>query len=87
MKPQKPAPEIKPPSADDVFCTELREQCARSIVAYLKRLNTDRAIKSLTLPEMLGMAEACTSRWIVLVSQRIAAGTAPREYQNLLMGA
>lgn len=78
------------PNEDDQFVDALRESCARAIATWLKRsVNTDRAIRSLTLQEMMGAAEACTAHWIVEVSKRITANEMTpklREYENLLLG-
>ena len=52
-------------------------------------VNTLRPIQSMTLPEMMNLAEACTSHWIVEVSKKIAAeelSPTLREYKNLLLG-
>lgn len=57
---------------DDEWLDHLRSECAKSIAEYLQEsCNLDRAIRTLSRAEMLGMAEAATSRWVVLVSQRI----------------
>ena len=55
-----------------MWLDELRGDCARAMVAYLKNanVNLDRQIKSLSQRELEGMAEACTARWIVRVSDR-----------------
>jgi hypothetical protein len=48
-----------------------------------------RPINSMTLPEMMTLAEACTAHWIVEVSKKIAAeelSPTLREYKNLLLG-
>ena len=57
---------------DDVWLDELRADCARAIVDYLKKanVNLDRQIKSLSRRELEGMAEACTTRWIHRVADR-----------------
>jgi hypothetical protein len=52
------------------------------MATWLKNaVNTQRPINSLKLPEMMGLAEACTAHWIVEVSKREQA---PREYKDLL---
>lgn len=60
------------------------------MAAWLKTaINTQRPINSLKLPEMVALAEACTSHWIVEVSKKIAAeelSPTQREYTNLLLG-
>lgn len=85
---QRPMPQSKPKTDDDLFLDELRDTCARAMAGHLKSLDTNRPIKSLTLPEMLGLAEACTARWIVAVSKRMAEDRSkvPVRVQNLLMG-
>jgi hypothetical protein len=83
----KPAP--RPPTADDLWLDELREGCARAMATYLKEgTNTQRPIRSLTLAEMKNLAEACTAKWIVMVSKKIAEDRAAvkPEYANLLLG-
>lgn len=87
---RKPPPESKPKTPDDVFADELRETCARSMAAHLKDARLlDRQVRSLNLAEMLQLAEACTSAWIVAVSRRIAADRqkVPAPYVNLLLGS
>jgi hypothetical protein len=70
-------PKSPPPArvtADDEFANTLREECARAGAKWLKEsVNIQRPIGTLKLPEMCGLAEAITARWIVLVSQRAAA--------------
>ena len=57
---------------DDEWLDHLRSECAKAIADYLqKSVNLDRAMRTLSRAEMLGMAEAATARWVVLVSQRI----------------
>lgn len=91
-KSAKDAPPIRerPPNDDDKWCDELRESCARAMAAWLKEaVNTQRPINSLKLPEMMGLAEACTAHWIVQVSKRIVEDEMSpkvREYTNLLLG-
>lgn len=57
---------------DDEFLDYLRGECAKAIAGYLKSINTQRPIVSLTRQEMQGMAEAASGCWIRLVSERIA---------------
>jgi hypothetical protein len=91
-KPEKPAPETRPrpPNPDDQWVDALRESCAWAMAAHLKQsVNTMRPINSMTLPEMMTLAEACTAHWIVEVSKKIAAeelSPTLREYKNLLLG-
>ena len=88
---KKDRPEPRPPTPDDLFLDELRHKCAEAIVEWLKySVNTSRPIKSLTLSDFKGMAEACTARWIVVVSRKLALQElepeTAKDYQNLLMG-
>lgn len=92
-KPDPNAPPLRPrpPNADDQFVDALRESCARTMATWLKEaVNTQRPIRSLTLLEMMGLAEACTAHWIVEVSKRITTNelSPPKraEYENLLLG-
>lgn len=91
-KPGKDAPAIRPrpPNPDDAWVDALRESCARAMVTWLKEsVNTMRPINTLKLPEMMGLAEACTAHWIVQVSRRIGEeemSPTVREYTNLLLG-
>ncbi len=81
----------RPPNPDDIWVDALRESCARATAVWLKEnVNTMRLINSLKLPEMLGLAEACTAHWIVEVSKKLAQedlSPTLRVYQNLLMGS
>ncbi len=77
------------PNPDDEWCDALRESCARAMAAHLKEeaVNTQREIRSLTLAEMMALAEACTAHWIVQVSQKqVSEDLSPtlREFVNLL---
>ena len=69
----------------------MRERCARAMATWLKEaVNTQRPINSLKLPEMMGLAEACTAHWIAEVSKKLAEedlSPTLRAYQNLLMGS
>jgi hypothetical protein len=91
-KPEKPVPEVRPrpPNPDDQWVDALRESCARAMAAHLKQsVNTLRPINSMSLPEMMNLAEACTSHWIVETSKKIASeelSPTLREYKNLLLG-
>jgi hypothetical protein len=87
--PDRPVRE-RPANPDDQWVDALRESCARAMAAHLKQsVNTVRPINSMTLLEMMSLAEACTSHWIVQVSQKIGAeelSPTQREYTNLLLG-
>lgn len=77
-------------NSDDVWADHVRAQCARAVGEWLEgSVRLERPIRSLTLSELQGIAEAATSRWIVLASQRIAqapdASGSPR-LSTLLMG-
>jgi hypothetical protein len=76
----------RPPSPDNDFRDELNEQCARAMVAWLKTgVNTQRAIRTLSLPEMKGLAEAATSTWICAVSKRIQEEPESPEIKHIAM--
>lgn len=56
---------------DNEWLDYLRAECAKAVAEHLqKAVNINRPICSLSRAEMLGIAEAATARWIVLVSQR-----------------
>jgi hypothetical protein len=89
-KPEKREIRERPPNSDDEFVDGLREKCARAMAAHLKQaVNVQRPINSLTLPEMMALAEACTAHWIVEVSARVAKedlSPTERQFKNLLYG-
>ena len=75
---------------DDVWADHVRAQCARAVGEWLEgSVRLERPVRSLTSSELQGIAEAATSRWIVLASQRIAqapdAPGSPR-LSTLLLG-
>jgi hypothetical protein len=83
-KPKAPAQ-----SADDMWADHVRAECARAVGGWLEgSVRLDRPIRSLTFSELQGIAEAATSRFIVLASKRIAqrpdASESPR-LSTLLM--
>jgi hypothetical protein len=58
---------------DDVWADHVRAECARAVGEWLESsVRLDRPVRSLTSSELQGIAEAATSRWIVLASERIA---------------
>jgi hypothetical protein len=58
---------------DDVWTDHVRAECARAVGEWLESsVRLDRPVRSLTSSELQGIAEAATSRWIVLASERIA---------------
>ncbi len=60
-------------SPDDVWLDHVRAECAKAVGAWLEgSVRLERPIRSLTSSELQGIAEAATSRWIVLASGRIA---------------
>jgi len=72
-----------PVTLDDIWLEYLREECALAVIAWLKgSINLDRPVRSLRLSEFRGMAEAATSRWIVLVSQRMKEKPVPEEAKS-----
>lgn len=81
------ASEPRPRSTDDLWLDELRADCAKAMVKYLKQgVNIQKPIGSLSQRELEGLAEACTARWIVRVSERQGAanGTTVEKYIDLL---
>lgn len=86
---RKTKPEPRPKTEDDLWLDVLREECARAMVRHIRAsIDPNRTIRSLSLPELLKLAEACTAQWIVSVSKRHAAQpkTVPPKYVNLLFG-
>lgn len=73
----------------DQWLAETRTACAKAAVAWLKgSLNTQRAIRSLSLAEMESLCEAVTSAWIVRASHRLAEPEITddeREYLRFLL--
>ena len=81
------APDRNP---DDVWADHVRAECAKAVGEWLEgSVRLERPVRSLTSSELQGMAEAATSRWIVLASKRIAqapdAPGSPR-LSTLLLG-
>jgi len=75
---------------DDVWTDHVRAECARAVGEWLEgSVRLDRPVRSLTSSELQGIAEAATSRWIVLASERIARspdGPGSRRLSTLLLG-
>lgn len=60
-------------NADDVWADHVRAECARAVGEWLEgSVRLERPIRSLTFSQLVCIAEAATSRWIVLASKRIA---------------
>ena len=58
---------------DDVWAGHVRAECAKAVGEWLEgSVRLERSVRSLTSSELQGIAEAATSRWIVLASKRIA---------------
>jgi hypothetical protein len=77
-------------SPDDLWLDHLRAECAKAVGEWLEgSVRLERSIRSLTFSELQSIAEAATSRWIVLASRRIAekpdAPESPR-LSTLLLG-
>ena len=77
-------------NSDDVWADHVRAECAKAVGEWLEgSVRLERSVRSLTSSELQGIAEAATSRWIVLTSQRIAqapdAPGSPR-LSTLLLG-
>ena len=71
-------------SASDIWADHVRSECAKAVGAWLEgSVRLDRPIRSLTVQELENIAEAATSQWIVLASQRIAEAPADCESQKL----
>ena len=74
----------------DVWADGVRAECAKAVGEWLEGfVRLDRPIRSLTSSELQGIAEAATSRWIVLASHRIAKAPEAREspmLSTLLLG-
>jgi hypothetical protein len=82
--------ERRDPSPDDAWLHHVRAECARAVGEWLEgSVRPERPIRSLTFCELQCIAETATSRWIVLVSWRIAekpdAPESPR-LSTLLLG-
>jgi hypothetical protein len=77
-------------SSDDTWLDHVRAECAKAVGEWLEgSVRLERPIRSLTFSELQSIAEAATSRWIVLASLRIAekpdAPESPR-LSTLLLG-
>jgi hypothetical protein len=71
-------------SADDAWLDHVRAECAKAVGEWLEgSVRLERPIRSLTFSELQNMAEAATSRWIVLASRRIAERPDAPESQRL----
>ena len=71
-------------SPADVWADHVRAECAKAVGEWLEgSVRLDRPIRSLTSSELQNIAEAATSRWIVLASQRIAKAPDDSESQKL----
>lgn len=69
---------------DDVWADQVRAECASAVGEWLeKSVRLDRPVRSLTSSELQYIAEAATSRWIVLASKRIAQAPHERGSQRL----
>jgi hypothetical protein len=75
---------------DDVWADHVRVKCAKAVGEWLEgSVRLERPIRSLTSSELQAIAEAATSRWIVLASQRIAQApdaSGSRRLSTLLLG-
>lgn len=75
---------------DDVWADQVRAECASAVGEWLESsVRLDRPVRSLTSSELQGIAEAATSRWIVLASERIAQAAhepGSRRLSTLLLG-
>lgn len=77
-------------NAADLWADHVRAECAKAVGEWLEgSVRLDRPIRTLTIAELQNIAEAATSRWIVLASQRIANGpddSESRKLSTLLLG-
>jgi hypothetical protein len=77
-------------SPDDAWLDHVRAECARAVGVWLEgSVRLERPIRSLTFFELQCIAEAATSRWIVLASQRIAErpdALEPPRLSTMLLG-
>ena len=80
----------KPRNPDDAWADHVRAECAKAVGEWLEgSVRLERPVRSLTSSELQGIAEAATSRWIVLASQRIARARddlGSRRLSTLLLG-
>ncbi len=85
-----PAREPHHRNPDDVWADQVRAECASAVGEWLENsVRLDRPVWSLTSSELQGIAEAATSRWIVLASARIASAPdepGSRKLSTLLLG-
>ena len=71
-------------NAADRWADHVRAECAKAVGEWLEAsVRLERPIRSLTSAELQNIAEAATSRWIVLASRRIAEGPDASESQRL----
>ena len=74
----------------DVWADNVRAECARAVGEWLEgSVRLERPIRSLTSSELQHIAEAATSRWIVLASHRIAEApdaSGSQRLSTLLLG-
>lgn len=88
MRPAKRRTEKRPqrvPTLDDKWLKEIRAACAREMIAWLKgTINTQRAIRSLSMAEMECLAACATDRWIVLAASRLNETDDEAERADLL---
>jgi ketosteroid isomerase-like protein len=72
MRRRKKKTADKPRTADDAWADMVRETVARAMAKHLRDdVNVMRPINSLTLPELMKVAETATATWIGLAAQRI----------------
>jgi len=77
-------------SPDDAWADRVRAECAKAVGAWLEgSVRLDRPIRSLTFMELEHLAEAATTRWIVLASEKLARSPdepGSKELAALLLG-
>ena len=73
-------------AGDREWADSVRAECASAVGKWLEQsVRLDRPIRSLTFCELSGIAEAATSRWIVMASRRLAERPDHPESQRLSM--
>lgn len=91
MKRREPPPEKRPKTEDDLFDDARRDACAKAVIKALKEsgINLQRPIASFKMNEIVWLAEAAVSTFIVESAKRMEATSDPAEkkkLQNFLYG-
>lgn len=83
MRPREPRQSDRILSPDDQAQIEATAAAVKGMVENLKGLNIDRPIKTLNEVEMVGLATACISAWIVKRSQQEALAAVGGPIHNM----